>query len=1238
MGNLTNKYIKDTYDGLIKLQDSTAGVQPELQPLQDGLGNDLPIKVSTTEVIITGSLQGTASHADSSDTSVSSSYALTASYAENVPVASDIYVSGIQFNTGPTIEPWGYPGDLVLSRTEGEPDLVVTLDGRYQTIANAQSEDQRVTNLEYDVDALQAQTGSYLITGSVTGNVITMEKQDGTTFPLTVTVDPSNLPAGVVSGSEQVILQDTTGDLSGSRISGPVNDSVSSSYAVSASYADNGGVTSIIAGSNVTIDQSTGNVTISVSADTDTTYDLESSQNGADVDINLNGSDASVDTVKLVAGANVNLVDDGLNNITISGELPNLSTDNIWVGDINGVAQEVQSTGYLSGSFAVLNGNNYFNGVENINGQVNIQAVGVNNPLQVSSGSAAIGFTFGEYGGNTQPALFFSGDNSYFQATDNFTIENSPGGQGTGNMDFRTNGQFGITTYGTGSQNITLQSTSGQISLNSPTNVTGNLNVTGTTYIKGASNNSTIIDVTGTTKFKGNIIQTSAVNGKSNTAYPGIYQIYSAPTIVSMDTSFGGLFMVQNSTTGDELTLVGDQSQWGSGWSGLAIAGNDPSNNWPAFIGFQGKSSWTDGRVTIITPLVANTSVEFQSSLDVTGTTNLYGGLNVSGTTTHTGDHTVTGNENIQGSLNVTGTTNLYGGSSVSGTTNFDGGGQVNVQGRFETTGETLLSNGAIITGNALVTGSVDVSGSLHAVLKKPGSGQINIFDVENQVGFYPGYPAMSQVNFSLPSVSGQYNGFLFELYDSPSFNWGSDLSIGPNGVYAEIIVSGSGQTGEFNVYGYSNGQTYANISATNTNVGYNPATKNIQVGYPGGDQTGSLHSGKIEVGSKYGTTNEIIIDATNYIKLDSTQIDITGSINAINDLNVSGTTNLYGDLNVSGTTTHTGNHTVTGDEYIQGSLNVTGVTTTQNNIEVTGSVNILNGGINTATNTNNSIGGNTTFDGGGQLNVNGRFETTGETLLSNGFVASGSAQLTGSLSVSGATYIKGASNSSTVLEVTGNTKFKGNITQTSNIAGNNKSNTAYPGTYAISDGANYSVGMYTDFGGLLSVNNTTTNDEITLVGDQGQWGTGWSGPAIAGNDPGNNWPAFIGFQNASSWTDGRVTVVTPLVANSGLDVTGSLNVEGGGVGLNTAANTTNNIAGSTTFDGGGQVYVNGRFETTGETLLSNGAVITGSVNMANTMTLAPQDPLPTGGLGELAVSSSNELYFHNGTSWNVIV
>jgi len=47
MSTLTGQQIKDTYDGLLKLQDSTAGITGNLQPIQDGLGNNTGSRIST---------------------------------------------------------------------------------------------------------------------------------------------------------------------------------------------------------------------------------------------------------------------------------------------------------------------------------------------------------------------------------------------------------------------------------------------------------------------------------------------------------------------------------------------------------------------------------------------------------------------------------------------------------------------------------------------------------------------------------------------------------------------------------------------------------------------------------------------------------------------------------------------------------------------------------------------------------------------------------------------------------------------------------------------------------------------------------------------------------------------------------------------------------------------------------------------------------------------------------------
>lgn len=88
MGQLTNLYVSESYQGLIKLTDSTSGVTGTLQYIQDGLGNRLPMQMSTSSVSITGSLHRTASYA---------TQALSASWApDNTDTGS--YVTTSSFN------------------------------------------------------------------------------------------------------------------------------------------------------------------------------------------------------------------------------------------------------------------------------------------------------------------------------------------------------------------------------------------------------------------------------------------------------------------------------------------------------------------------------------------------------------------------------------------------------------------------------------------------------------------------------------------------------------------------------------------------------------------------------------------------------------------------------------------------------------------------------------------------------------------------------------------------------------------------------------------------------------------------------------------------------------------------------------------------------------------------------------------------------------------------------------
>jgi hypothetical protein len=90
MGQLTNLFVSESYQGLIKLTDSTTGVTSTLQNVTDGLGNNLPIQVSDTQVIITGSITN-------AESSSYATQALSASYAPMPDVSG--FVSSSEFNS-----------------------------------------------------------------------------------------------------------------------------------------------------------------------------------------------------------------------------------------------------------------------------------------------------------------------------------------------------------------------------------------------------------------------------------------------------------------------------------------------------------------------------------------------------------------------------------------------------------------------------------------------------------------------------------------------------------------------------------------------------------------------------------------------------------------------------------------------------------------------------------------------------------------------------------------------------------------------------------------------------------------------------------------------------------------------------------------------------------------------------------------------------------------------------------
>ena len=122
-------------------------------------------------------------------------------------------------------------------------------------------------------------------------------------------------------------------------------------------------------------------------------------------------------------------------------------------------------------------------------------------------------------------------------------------------------------------------------------------------------------------------------------------------------------------------------------------------------------------------------------------------------------------------------------------------------------------------------------------------------------------------------------------------------------------------------------------------------------------------------------------------------------------------------------------------------------------------------------------------------------------------------------------------------------------------------------------------IGQYfgNTFGGNIGIYTLANLEEIGFALDGATWTTNWgNGPLIyVNNTPGDTYEGVFGFQNKANYTDGRVSVLKPME-------------------------------------------------------------VTGSVSLSSTLRLAAQNPLPTGGVGQLAVSGSN-LYYHNGSTWTQI-
>jgi hypothetical protein len=233
MGLLTNQYVSESYQGLLNLANPNTGLTTTLQSVTDGLGGTSPLQMSRTQINISGSLTINGSPVAATDTG---SLMKTGSVAGNTLTFTkgDGSTFNLQVDTGSV--PSG------------------TISGSQQIAALGYATTGSVDALTGSINSLNAATssyvtetesGSFMITGSVAGDTLTFTKGDGSQFSLQVSVATGSLPAGVVSGSQQIIDLGFLETSSFNSYTSSNDSKVNSLIASTGSYATTSSLTSL---------------------------------------------------------------------------------------------------------------------------------------------------------------------------------------------------------------------------------------------------------------------------------------------------------------------------------------------------------------------------------------------------------------------------------------------------------------------------------------------------------------------------------------------------------------------------------------------------------------------------------------------------------------------------------------------------------------------------------------------------------------------------------------------------------------------------------------------------------------------------------------------------------------------------------------------------------------------------------------------------------------------------------
>ena len=583
--NLTNEYISSSFQQLVQVSSSLAG-----QQLTDGTGSllqSIDIQAATaisSSHAVNSDSAISSSHALNADNAISSSYAVTASYAPNNGVTSIIAGTNITIDQA--------TGDVTINSTGGG-----------------------------SVD-----TGSLLVTSSAVNDTITFTKGDGSTYTNVL----NNISHSLTTDEVVVNVKNTSGTnlaigtpVYATGVTGENINIASASNASSttmpaigvlgAALSNNATGTAVVSGKIVGVD------TVGFTA-------------GRNIYVNANGDytqtkptgSALIQNIGVVGKVNVSDGEILVQGAGRTNDLPNIASGYIWAGNSDSVPTAVISSSLLvdnavSASHAIAADTSIsssyaltasyaensvpafpYTGSAIISGSLTVQTL--NNPgvkiVNPSNAANYIQITPEDGNAYTKNSFNLAAEKTFIQSPGDVLFNTAWDAGSSGSIQF-------------------IAPDAGYLSLKGNTFISRSLTVTGNTAVAGNLN------VSGSGGVGGDVVISDGANGASLTVsgVTGGRNSKIAPNTFTTTNDgvrtaylsglYGSYMSLYNGADDHEIGITGESNNFSGDWSGSGIMNNaDPGNSYTTVIGFQDKTSYTDNRVTMLTPFVTNESAD----------------------------------------------------------------------------------------------------------------------------------------------------------------------------------------------------------------------------------------------------------------------------------------------------------------------------------------------------------------------------------------------------------------------------------------------------------------------------------------------------------------------------------------------------------------------------------------------------------------------------------------------------